>query len=240
MRLLGLWLTVCVAMVLCSVPCFAFRDDFDSLDTSRWTSFERGGTITVEDGRLCLSTGYSSRFPFMYLNHNPFPGTGSFTVSMGIRFSFVTPAGTGVMTDVAVPSYIGNYHTSKVSVNSPFQWWADTGGFSYSGITGQPSGQLSWHDTVYHVITCAYDASGIVTLRVDGVTRASYPGPRPAVIWLGNPSEFESQSVNWSSFELDYIEVLPDPVPEPSSLLAIVLGIGGLGMAWRRSGRRLR
>jgi hypothetical protein len=206
--------TTFAVLMLCSISAQAFRDDFNTLNSSNWTIHNNEGGTSVENGRLILhpTNGYSS--PFVYLNFNPFPTEGDFVVRLGIQYTRLGQYGTGVMAATSLPENGVGSETSRFT-DIVFSYWG--------------SGYSNDKDKNYHDIEFQYESGNITTLQDDLLIDSYTTSNRPSVIWLGNPV-YASWPGYWTSFEVDYIEVIP--VPEPSSLVALLGGLGTLsGMA---------
>jgi hypothetical protein len=103
-----------------------------------------------------------------------------------------------------------------------WQYWGDSGNEHYVG-------------TSYETVEWDWD-NGLVAWKVDDVVQTPANNlqysweikntqTRPTALWFGNAGVV-SGGYNWTSFSVDYIEV--DAVPEPSCLLALVFGLGGV------------
>ncbi len=202
----------CTALLLCSLATAAhgmFRDDFDTLDTSRWTVYQNEGSARIEDGTLVLSAGAVSRFPFMHSSSNPFPLSGDFSLKLRVRFRVVAEKGTGIQAGVGVPRN-GLENPSWAGPGNQFWYWGDSMNCPRN---------YACHDVEFLF------QSGQLSEFDNGVLVSQKTCKRPDVLWMGNPSSTWYFGT-WSSFELDYVEV--SPVPEPSGLIALTIGLCGL------------
>ncbi len=205
---------VLVMVLLCAVPSHAFRDDFDTLDSSRWTVYQNAGTASVQNGKLVLSAQYASTFPYIHSTGDPFPLSGDFSMRFRIRFSSIAVRGTGIQAGIGVPRNTLE-NPGNVGPDNQFEYWGDTS---------------CPRDTAFHDVEFLFQ-SGLLKEFNDGGLVQQLTCRRPDVIWMGNPS-WPFAAGEWSCFELDYIEVTP--VPEPSGLFAFALGVGTLARAaWR-------
>ena len=73
-----------------------WRDDFNSIDSAKWTVNERGGTISNVDGILTLSSN-SSSYPIFYrVGDSLFNNNGDSAVEIKFRFNNVSAGGAGI------------------------------------------------------------------------------------------------------------------------------------------------
>lgn len=202
-----------------------FNEEFNSLDTTRWSVSPRNGQIFTSGGILSMNAGQSNLAPFLALNSNPFPTLGAFTLTMGIQYTKIGTAGTGVAADIGIPPFTSI--VTQASIDSPFQWWADNVGFSYNGVP--PYRYLPGQaNTAYQTVEFTYGLDDSVTFLLNGVIQDTYAGHRPSALWLGNPTEFSLGEIgDWSSFQVDYIRVVSlqtVAVPEQASLPLLATG----------------
>ena len=174
-----------------------FREDFDTLDSAVWMSYANGGNISLSDGKLSLSApGSPSTFPYLHLKVNPFPSTGDFTMRIRMKFNSLGGYGTGLQTTTAAPPN----GPLAPDLNVTWGWWAD--------VARSPG--KDYHDVAWHY------SNGQVTQSVDGVPSAAVETALPRCILLGNfwavPGGY-----SWTSFEIDYIEVVPDDTTPPAT-----------------------
>ena len=174
-----------------------FREDFDTLDSAVWMSYANGGNISLSDGKLSLSApGIPSTFPYLHLKVNPFPSTGDFTMRIRMKFNSLGGYGTGLQTTTAAPPN----GPLAPDLNVTWGWWAD--------VARSPG--KDYHDVAWHY------SNGQVTQSVDGVPSAAVETALPRCILLGNfwavPGGY-----SWTSFEIDYIEVVPDDTTPPAT-----------------------
>lgn len=218
MERLARFLCLCVLLIgIGSSGALGFTDNFNALDPAVWAVYANGGSVSVANGTLSLSTnGVQPKFPYLTCNVNPFPALGDFTVRLGIRFTQLEMNGTGFHATTALPAP-PVYDQINMDPGCVLSYWGDSGA---NGGVG----------TTYHSVEWHY-AGGTVEQYVDGqLSQTQYGCQRPAGIWLGSPLQYAG-CVPWTALEIDYIEV----VPEPSSVLALVCGVGGFaGMMWRR------
>ena len=199
-------LLAAIALVVCGQTAFAFREDFDSLDTSRWTVYRNGGSASVSNGLLSLSTQGDGKvaFPYLYLSSNPFPTASDFVMKVRMRFTSLQPYGIGLVCTTLPPP--DGVYREMVDPNYTWTYWADS---------DHPS-----PGTAYHNLEWDYKG-GTVTFIQDGITKTTSARPRPISIWLGNARTVPGGNY-WSSLQVDYIEVLA--LPEPSAISVVVCG----------------
>lgn len=174
-----------------------FREDFDTLDSAVWMSYANGGNISLSDGKLSLSAaGSSLTFPYLHLKVNPFPSMGDFTMRIRMKFNSLGVFGTGLEATTTVPPN----GPLAPDLDVTWWWWGD--------VARSPG--IAYHDVEWHY------SNGQVTESVDGVPSAAVETALPRCILLGNfwavPGGY-----SWTSFEIDYIEVVPDDTTPPAT-----------------------
>src|SRR5690606_10255486 len=94
-----------------------FHDPFDgqALDSTRWSAFENGGLIRVQDGMLdLLGLAGSPTYPVLFAKDDVVPKTGPFYFE--IRFQFLSTGGNpGINLDYLPPSEPG-----EIGLTEPF------------------------------------------------------------------------------------------------------------------------
>jgi len=172
---------VIALVVLLAVHACAFRDDFNVLDTSVWDVHPNGGNISISDGKLILSADGTShsRFPVLSTKTNPFPTSGDFTMKVGIRFR-----------DFGAAAGVGAFGRGD--------------GFA---VTGNSDNAANAGATDYQECEFRY-SNGQYECLFNGASRGSRACVRPVRIEIGNALTVPG-GCRWTSFEVDYIEVLP-------------------------------
>lgn len=194
-----------VLITLSSSAAMAFRDDFNTLDTSVWQVYYNGGTVSIQNGNLILaSTG--TAFPYLYSKGIIFPQNCDFVLRVGMRYIDIEPYGTGMWatTSPATNGQIGD-------PGGTWGYWAD--------IPGNGAG------TKYHNLEWRYSGHS-VEQWFDGAFVGTLDCNRPTSFCLGNNRTVPG-GFSWTSFSVDYIEVVS--VPEPSSILALLTGVCSVG-----------
>jgi hypothetical protein len=185
-----------------------FRDDFDgnNLNSNNWQVYTNGGIVTVNSGFVTVSRQTAGNsFPYIHSKHNFIPETGNFIVKIGIQYLSVTAHGDGLSVDDNIPS-----NGSPQGVRIYTLWQDSTQGFLFHDYTGTHVYQIAAPQLDYHTIefrwldsTDEYYVDGIL---VNTVARGDEV-PRPSTLWFGNPV-VTAHPLSWTSFRIDYIEVV--------------------------------
>jgi hypothetical protein len=184
------------------------------------------GTVSLSNGLLSLSVGNPRAFPYL-VSRLPgpvelFPPVGDFTLTVRMRYDYVSGYGTGLMV-------YASQNTEPVGSNDPvleqnliLQVWDDTPG---AGIPVRTSLDGAWHTVGFvpspydfheFVVECAGNS---YTISVDGqlIFGPVTSDLRPSAINMGNPGIAVWGDTDWSTFTVDDIRVdVPGPVPVPT------------------------
>lgn len=214
-----------------------FSDDFNgsAVDQSKWTvqyntnmsgSPAWGGNVTVSNGGIALSSDGSS-FPCVTSAADPFSATGDFSLQFNFTYTSFGADGNGLWISNGPLSWLQG-EDSGVSI---LQYWAGNGG-GVTNIIAYLMGNLVYRYVIpapaskdgsfqsnpnsgpgpTQTIRLDY-IDGTYTLTIDGTQIATAQSDlRPDNIGFGHPQAyyvpFPYVGV-WSSFQIDYIEVLP-------------------------------
>lgn len=221
----------------------ALEEEFDisPLNGSLWQIYQNSGEIDISSGKLRLSAGHTTSFPFIHSKVNPIPPSGDFTIKFRIKFNEATTKGSGLALSTVIPQN----GRGDILVSDPLfskchflEVWQDSlmgFFFAYSGDCYDQSCLLDQIlvykkgsvDLNYHLIEFRYSDNRYLLFFDGASVFVSDPTQvRPTILWLGN---YTSQGAGntWSGFEIDYIHIYPlTPLNQPLILLP------GLGASW--------
>ncbi len=224
-----------------------FVDHFEgtNIDTSKWIVQQNlntsdypayGGTIEVANSTVCLTSNGSS-FPYVYSAKNPFPSDGDFALEFDVTFTRIGNAGSGIW--VSRGPFVPNQKELGANI---LQVWADAdNGNGIYFLSKQvykdyvPWNPFGYSNTSTLNIRMQF-SNGVYSLYLNGEELASAQSNlRPDTIGFGHPPAFrvpESGSVDWTSFAINSVEVLPPAgislVSTPSSTtLGIKVDLAG-------------
>jgi len=211
-----------------------FSDHFGGteVDTAKWSVQENtnmignpayGGSVQVAHSNIILSS-IGSSFPCVTTAVNPFPTSSDFALVFNFTYKEISDWGNGLW--ISNGAFIDNGTSLFVASNVIFQLWAGNINYNEAAIYVN-----LLNKQVYKTIIHGWEPSAntqtfslqlcgtIYTLFVDGVEVSSIESQlRPDTIGFGHPQAyylpFTSNNVRsviggWSSFEIDYIQVLP-------------------------------
>lgn len=192
---------LCAVLLVCAATeSRGFREDFNgtSLNPAVWQVELGNGEVVVADGVVTVSCA-GSTFPVATTIADPIPD-GDFVVRVRMRYPTVTTCGDGF-------GALDNFYPFSPLGCRPFLVWQDGGGwYAYSGSTAQfyiGTGP----ETGYHTYEWRY-MSGVYEFSLDGVSLyADSCAPRATALFFGHPHPVSCPS--WTSFEIDFIEVVP-------------------------------
>lgn len=215
-----------------------FIDDFSDgpINSDVWQSYQNAGSIVVENGKLSLlrSATPAKSFPYIHSRHNIFPETGPFSIFIKYRFLTTGNFGDGiVISPLSSPSNGVDSGTNITDFNI-FGIWQDfpTGllfdkimcNIDSSGCSIMEFLKPFTHipDYAEHEVQIDYTESGQYLIYLDGTSEPVYISAtdqrRPKSLWMGN-SLLTSTNDYWSSFEVEYIKVLPITKTNPIILI---------------------
>ena len=184
-----------------------FCDGFEgaSLDPTKWVERANGGTVTVADGEVAVSTS-GGAFPYITSARNPFPDRGAYQLTIAIRYRQVGPFGTGVLTQAETPLNGQTPDVPQGGDPAAFVWQDLHNVFNVNNdcaSTGLPG------DTSVHVVRLTYEANGSRSISIDGGDHGQCTGAiQPTVLWFGNwgvPNE--CPECQWSEFSIQFVRV---------------------------------
>lgn len=222
-----------------------FSEDFvgTSLDSNIWQEYSNSGQVIVGEGKMTLlrSTIRSRTFPYVFTKSNIFPESGPFSIEIRYRYLSAGNFGDGIIISSENVPINGVDPGSNIPAFITFIIWQDQPtGLSFQKFLCNTDGaecnelkllkpftRVPDFDT--HNIRIDYSDGGQYLVYLDGDTSPIYISgfnqKRPKKMWLGN--SLKTGTVDfWSSFEIDYIRVVPINLKYPTIL------IPGLGASW--------
>ncbi len=215
----------------------SFSEEFNgsTVDSLAWKILEQnlnqtgypawGGRIDVADGSLCMSSN-GSTFPFIQTLQNPFPAAGDFAVQFKMTYTTIADRGAGLMMGNGTPTMDAGPWGSDIWHNRVFTLWAADKGLDEAMIYIELFNKLVFSmdypgfkpSSPSHIYKLAYEL-GVYHVYVDGLEVAQQASViRPTTIILGSPpiprlplspgEQAEWAYWGWSSFEVDYINLL--------------------------------
>lgn len=222
-----------------------FSDDFtgNSLNTDTWQSFANSGQIVVGGGKLTLlrSNVKSNSFPYLYSKTNLFPESGSYSIRIGYKYLSVGNFGDGITISTDGVPANGADPGSNISSFITFSLWQTLPDGLYfqkvlCNVGGIKCNQIEFINTFTHSsdfnpheVRIDYSDQGQYLIYLDGSRIPKYISDinqkRPKKIWIGNSLTTNTLDF-WSSFEVDYIHVVPFNEKFP------IIFIPGFGASW--------
>jgi hypothetical protein len=207
-----------------------FSDHFegDQIDSSKWLVQDNftdsgypafGTSATVANSQLQLQSS-GSTFPSVTSRINPFPATGDFAISFGLKYTNIGFWGNGLC--ISQGPFTKN---DFLTTSNILELWADKEASTTSGyVRAYLLGNIVYRDTVYaqsHPTGCGLTvkleySNGNYTLYIDGNEISSATSQmHPDTIVLGHPrcaqlpiAPQDSLQHQWSTLEIDYVKML--------------------------------
>jgi hypothetical protein len=207
-----------------------FSDHFegDQIDSSKWLVQDNftdsgypafGTSETVANNQLQLQSS-GSTFPSVTSRTNPFPATGDFAISFGLKYTNIGFWGNGLWISQGPFTKKDFLTTSNI-----LEVWADKEASTTSGyVRAYLLGNIVYRDTVYaqsYPTGCGLTvkleySNGNYTLYIDGTEISSAASQiRPDTLGLGHPrcvqlpiAPQDSLQHQWSGLEIDYVKML--------------------------------
>ncbi|MFZ3069291.1 MAG: alpha/beta fold hydrolase [Microgenomates group bacterium] len=222
-----------------------FSEDFmgTSLDSNVWQEYSNSGQIIVGDGKMALlrSTIKSKSFPYVFTKSNIFPEFGPFSIEIRYRYLSAGNFGDGIIISSENVPANGIDPGSNIPAFITFVIWQDQPtGLSFQkflcNVDGVECNELKLlkpltrvPDFNTHDIRIDYSDRGQYLVYLDGdispIYVSDFNQKRPKKMWFGN--SLKTGTVDfWSSFEIDYIHIVPINSKYPTIL------IPGLGASW--------
>ena len=212
-----------------------FSDHFDgsTIDTAKWSVQSNGGSVTVANSYVSLSSDGSS-FPLVTSAVNPFPASGDFAIEFDIQYTRIEGWGTGFWISK------GPFEPSENNLGANvMQVWAQVDGnvgAVYMGILGNSIYKSEYHWNPYGPLNSnalrfrLQCTKGLYTVYLNGVALASIQSPlRPDTVGFGHPPAFwvpRPWAGQWTSFKINSIRMLqPSGISLSTTPSAIDVGL---------------
>lgn len=214
-----------------------FEENFNSLDTNIWNTYNNEGSATINTGILLLKSPIAKSYP--YLNPKPekfILPEDNFSIETKFKFEGNYSFGYGInLTD----SLLNNQTPNDLQWGDLIilAWPSGGGNFSiFSAVC--PKEQTNCNDNYnksiftdttgsWHKLKVKY-SSGIYEIYVDDLLKleSKISTKKISTIWLGNPQK-TNQDQNWGDLHIDYIKVESlNSEPAPNTPIIIIPGMG--------------
>lgn len=178
-----------------------FRENFDGtqIDSKIWMVDENSGSVEVKGGALHLFANETAiAFPYIRTREQITPKSGNFAIKVGIQYVSVGAFGAGVVFFSKIPDNLGSMNPGDKGI------WQDVDHREPGKNKGKPLDN-KYHDIEFHWMGTYYE------FIVDGfqVEREEITADmiRPVGVLIGNNAK-TAGGFSWSSFRIDYIEVI--------------------------------
>lgn len=205
-----------------------FADDFDDdiVDSTVWEVNNNSGAVVEQGGRLQLIRHQtaSNTFPYVYSKSDIFPASGPFSIRIKYKYLDTGRFGDGIFISPGDVPQNGSNPDNDLYRYMIFMAYQDaTNGLSFGKFLCDTNGLncttrtflkpfTRTPDVADHTIRIDYDTEGRYAIFLDESTTPQYVSSvnqrRPKKIWFGNSLTTGTVDL-WSSFEVDYVKVLP-------------------------------